>query len=138
MSDNRPPEIGSIGWLDLTVDEAEQVRDFYAAVVGWQPSPVDMGGYSDFNMQSPGRGQAVAGVCHARGINADLPPVWLVYFVVEDLDHSIQECLDRGGKVIAGPKEMGGQGRYCVLQDPAGAIAALWSQAPTRQPPEPD
>ena len=27
----------------------------------------------------------VAGVCHARGANANIPPVWLVYFTVADL-----------------------------------------------------
>jgi predicted enzyme related to lactoylglutathione lyase len=39
------PEIGSIGWVDLTISNAEEVRDFYAQVVGWRPAPLDMGGY---------------------------------------------------------------------------------------------
>ncbi|MGB6336961.1 MAG: VOC family protein, partial [Thermoanaerobaculia bacterium] len=45
MSDDSKPEIGKIGWTDLTVENADDVRDFYTAVVGWKPSPVDMGGY---------------------------------------------------------------------------------------------
>ncbi len=120
------PETGSIGWVDLTVEDAERVRAFYARVVGWRPSPVDMGGYSDFNMCAPGSGTPTAGVCHARGANADLPPQWLIYLIVEDLDASVAGCRELGGEVIAGPREMAGQGRYCVIRDPAGAAAALF------------
>jgi large conductance mechanosensitive channel protein len=31
------PAPGSIGWLDLTVEDAPRLRDFYSAVVGWKP-----------------------------------------------------------------------------------------------------
>ena len=68
--------IGKIGWVDLTVDDAATARDFYRAVVGWESEEVDMGGYSDFTMMPPGHTDGVAGVCHARGSNADLPPTW--------------------------------------------------------------
>jgi hypothetical protein len=50
-----------------------------------------MGDYSDYTMMCPGDGDAVAGICHARGSNADL----------------------------AG-------GRFCVIEDPDGATAALY------------
>ncbi len=46
--------IGEIAWLDLTVEDAESVRDFYSDVVGWTITPVDMGGYDDFCMNSAG------------------------------------------------------------------------------------
>lgn len=121
--------IGTIGWTDLTVEHAEQVRDFYQAVTGWQATPLDMGGYSDFMMSDPMNGNPVAGVCHARGGNAQLPPVWLIYINVADLEKSIANCVALGGQVIAEPKEYGGQGRYCVIRDPAGACAALFEPA---------
>ena len=127
MTAESKPEIGQVGWTDLTIENADEVRDFYAAVVGWNPSPVDMGGYSDYNMNAPASGETKAGVCHARGANADLPPVWMVYITVEDVDASAAKCVELGGKVLTGPKGFGGEGRYCVIQDPAGAVAALYS-----------
>lgn len=39
---NSKPDIGSLGWTDLTVPDAERIRDFYQAVVGWRAEPVDM------------------------------------------------------------------------------------------------
>ncbi len=125
MSDQKPPEIGTFGWADLTVPNAEEVRDFYQAVAGWQPQALDMGGYSDFVMNAPS-GKGVAGVCHARGTNVGIPPQWLLYITVEDLDQSIARCTELGGKVIVGPKGAGGTARYCVIQDPAGAVASLY------------
>lgn len=118
------PSVGSIGWIDLTVPNADQVRDFYAQVAGWKPEPVDMGEYSDYNMTSLD-GTPTAGVCHARGGNASMPPQWIIYIVVEDLDASLARCAEMGGKVIVPARSMG-EARYCVIEDPAGAVAALY------------
>jgi predicted enzyme related to lactoylglutathione lyase len=129
MGDDKKPEIGSISWRDLTVSDAASVRSFYERVVGWKSSGQDMGGYEDFNMLAPESGECVAGICHARGTNADLPAQWLMYITVEDVDHSAQRCRDLGGEVVVPARPLAG-GRMCVIRDPAGAVAALW------QPPE--
>ena len=122
------PKPGRVAWQDLTVQHAEAIRDFYAAVVGWRADPVEMGGYSDFNMVAPD-GTPAAGVCHARGANARLPPQWLLYVTVEDLERSMARCAELGGEVIAGPRKMGDGARYCVIRDPAGAVAGLYQPA---------
>jgi hypothetical protein len=124
MSGTRPPGNGSIAWVDLTVPDAGRVRDFYVSVVGWKSGEVDMGGFSDFTMSPPGA-EPVAGVCHARGVNADLPAQWLVYVTVADLDASLERCRRLGGAVLAGPRGMGSFGRFALIRDPAGAVAAL-------------
>jgi predicted enzyme related to lactoylglutathione lyase len=121
--------IGTIGWIDLTVPNATSVRDFYAAVAGWTPVDVPMGDYSDYSMHPPGDPKAVTGICHARGVNANLPPQWLIYITVADLDQSIQKCRELGGTVLTGPKSLGSYGRLAVIQDPAGAVAALLQPA---------
>ena len=79
MPNSPKPAPGQVAWIDLTVPNAEAVRDFYQQVTGWTASSVDMGGYADYCMSSAA-GNMVAGICHAR---------------------------------------------YCVIQDPAGALAAL-------------
>jgi predicted enzyme related to lactoylglutathione lyase len=61
-----------------------------------------MGGYSDDCMNEPGTGSTVA-----------------------DLDASLAECRSRGGTVVREPGPMGPNGRFAVIQDPAGAVAAL-------------
>ena len=127
MSD--PYEVGKIGWLDMTVENAPAVRDFYKAVVGWTSDEVDMDGYSDYVMQAPVSGEAVAGVCHARGSNADLPPGWLIYIMVADVEESAKVAQAQGGKVIIEPRGLAG-GRFCVIEDPSGSIAGLYQAKP--------
>jgi len=134
MSDSADNRIGTIGWRDLTVDDAEAIRDFYQRVVGWESRPESMGDYDDFCMIAPGSGETVAGICHARGTNADVPPQWLVYIVVEDVDQSAALTLDLGGELVAGPRALMG-GRFCVIRDPAGAVCALY-QPPADGEPE--
>jgi predicted enzyme related to lactoylglutathione lyase len=131
MTSAAPPKVGSIGWFDLTVENAVAVRDFYTAVVGWKWSPVDMQGYSDYCMNLPSTGETAAGICHRRGVNAQLPCQWLLYITVENLDQSMARAVESGGKIVAPPRGNAGQGRFCVIQDPAGAVAALFEPAKT-------
>lgn len=121
-------EIGKIGWFDLTVKDAPVIRDFYAKVVGWKPENVNMGEYNDFNMTMPESGDPAAGICHARGDNAELPSQWLIYITVEDVDKSAEACQKSGGKVLVGPKAMGNS-KLCVIEDPNGSVAALYQSA---------
>ena len=122
----KPSNIGRIEWMDLNVNDASRVRNFYTSVVGWSSSEVDMGAYSDFNFNLPDTQDSIAGVCHARGINARLPSQWLIYVRVESVKDSANRCKELGGKVLDGPRRMGGS-NFCVIQYPAGAVMALIS-----------
>ena len=136
MSDKTIPEVVSITWFDLTVPDAEKVKDFYSKVVGWKPAPVSqpkadeplaqMGDYNDYNMNSPESGKTNAGICHKRGGNAHLPSQWMIYITVKNVDESAKTCNESGGKVLSGPKEMSGYGKFCVIEYPAGAVCTLF------------
>lgn len=117
------PKIGSIGWMDLTVPDADSLKDFYAAVVGWTPEALSMGEYSDYVLKSEGGG---VGVCHARGANANIPPVWMPYFIVANLDESLAHVERLGGKRVAEIRSYGPTARYCMIQDPQGVYCTLF------------
>jgi len=119
------PEPGSIGWFDLTVNDAEQMRDFYRQVTGWKSEDHSMGDYSDYVMKTPTSETPVAGICHARGENAQLPAQWLMYVQVRNLDASLKSCVELGGSIVAPARSMGDYGTMAVIQDPAGAVMAL-------------
>ena len=128
MSDNIDSEVkvGTIEWCDLTVKNAKDVKDFYCSVVGWESSTVSMGEYADFNINLPKTNDTVAGVCHARGDNNNLPTQWLIYVRVKDVSESAAKCKELGGSVLDGPRVMGSN-QFCVIQDPEGAVLALVS-----------
>jgi len=122
------PNVGTIAWHDLTVADAGSLRDFYSKVVGWRAESVSMGEYDDYAMATPRTGESVAGVCHARGTNADLPAQWLMYVIVADVESSARTCAELGGKVVVSVRPLMG-GRFCVIEDPAGAVLAMYQPA---------
>jgi uncharacterized protein len=125
----KPPlRPGTIGWIDLTVPDADVVRDFYVAVAGWTADGLSMGEYDDHVMRTPD-GDAVTGICHARGGNAGLPAQWLMYITVPDLDVALAAATARGGACISDIRTHGGA-RYAAIRDPAGAVCALFEPAP--------
>ncbi len=123
--------IGTVGWFDLTVPNAEEVRDFYSKVTGWVPEGLNMGEYEDFVMKTPTSQIPVAGVCHKRGTNNQLPPYWIIYITVADLEKSLKTVTENGGRIIIGPKNAGESGRYCIISDPAGAYCGLFQYTTT-------
>lgn len=120
--------IGAFNWADLTVSHTESIRDFYAKVIGYQSTPVNMGDYNDYCMNSPTDQQTKTGICHNKGVNENLPPVWLIYFNVQNLQQSLEDVLHLGGKIIQASKAYGDNAKYAVIQDPAGAFCALYEE----------
>ena len=120
--------VGRIAWLDLTVSDASATRDFYGQVVGWTVKDVAMEDagerYADYSMLSDD-GSAAAGVCHARGANLGIPPVWMLYLPVGDLAESIERVREEGGTVIRESRGTDGEYAYAVIQDPVGVCLAL-------------
>ncbi|WP_002633382.1 VOC family protein [Myxococcus hansupus] len=123
----KKPAVGSVGWMDLTVKDAESVRDFYKDVVGWSATGLDMGGYEDFVMMPPGGGDTPAGgICHARGKNADVPPGWMIYITVADLEQSLERVTAMGGKLRGTIRGSATTGRFCFIEDPSGTVCGLY------------
>ncbi len=116
--------VGTIGWIDLTIPNAEEVKDFYAEVIGWKPEPVSMGDYNDFNMTI--NGVPKTGVCHKKGGNAHIPSQWMIYINVADIEASSEAVKKRGGKLLSEVSAMKGYGKFCVIEDPAGATCTLF------------
>jgi len=120
--------VGRISWLDLTVPDASATQDFYRQVVEWSVQHVDMedGGerYTDYNLLRED-GSPAAGVCHARGVNVGLPPVWMIYLPVGDLAESLRRVPEQRGKVIKAMQGEHGEYVYAAVQDPVGAYLAL-------------
>lgn len=124
----RVDSVGRIGWVELTVPDASATRDFYCEVIGWTVEDVPLRDgdevYSDFNMLGAD-GTPLAGICHARGANGGLPPVWMLYLTVADLGASLERVVEEGGEVI---RTVAGEGKdhaLAVVRDPVGVHFAL-------------
>lgn len=119
---------GKIMWADLTTKHAEQLCDFYKQVAGWEDEELAMrdenGEYADYVMSTE-ENQTVAGICHARGVNANVPPQWIMYIAVEDIEKSMENCEKMGGKIIHKSLKKDGTYNYVLVQDPTGAVFGI-------------
>jgi hypothetical protein len=120
--------LGHIAWLDLTVSDADNTRDFYRQVLGCTVQEVSMEDdgevYVDYCLLADD-GETTAGICHARGCNQELPPAWVMYLPVGNFQESLLRVQEEGGAVL---KNVAGETdayTYAVIEDPAGAVFAI-------------
>lgn len=132
MTNTPTPTYGTLLSADITVPNADELRDFYKEVVGWEAEPLELhdeeGTYSDYVMKDSA-GNWVSGICHKRGANKDLPSQWIVYVTVESIEVSIERCLSLNGCVLKKSLNEDGTIQYALIQDPAGAVLALTKAA---------
>lgn len=116
-------------WLDMTVEDADAVSQFYADVMGWRREAVEMGDYVDYVMMKPD-GNPAGGICHRRGANAQLPSGWVPYFTVNNLTDALQQVAEQGGETVGDVRKFG-TAEYCLIRDPAGCYCALYAENKT-------
>jgi hypothetical protein len=59
----------------------------------------------------------------------NVPPHWLAYVAVSDVDASCKKARDLGAKVVMEPMDIPKVGKFGVIQDPTGATIALFRSA---------
>ena len=120
--------VGHICGIKLTVDDAATTCDFYRQVIGWSVQEVEMNDanepYTDFTMHG-NSGHSEAEICHARGVNLDLSPIWIISLPVGDLAESIRRVKGEGGKIIKMIRKIDGMYVSAVIEDLVGAQLAL-------------
>jgi predicted enzyme related to lactoylglutathione lyase len=112
---------GAMTWNELASPDVERSVDFYGQLFGWtaERMPTDEMDYRVIRRADGGTNGGIRAAMEGE------PPHWLVYFGTDDLDASLATATGAGATNMAGPIEMAG-GRFAVLQDPGGAIFALW------------
>jgi predicted enzyme related to lactoylglutathione lyase len=68
----------------------------------------------------------VAGLYQMGADMQGVPPHWVSYVSVDNIDDVAEQAKLSGGTVLAGPMDVMGSGRMAMLQDPTGAVVALW------------
>jgi predicted enzyme related to lactoylglutathione lyase len=114
---------GTFSWADLGTTEPEGAKAFYTALFGWEAEerPIPDGGV--YTMLRQG-GLEVAALYGQR--QEGVPPSWLSYVTVADADAAAARAREVGGTLMSEPFDVMEVGRMAVVQDPQGAVLALW------------
>jgi predicted enzyme related to lactoylglutathione lyase len=118
-------EAGAFNWSEINTRDPEAAKAFYADVFGWQFEDKEFGGAGTYTLVS-NDGDSFGGMVDITDrVPAEVPAHWMVYFVSEDLDQSLETLREKGGSVAIGPMEISEVGRIAIVQDPWEATFAL-------------
>jgi uncharacterized protein len=116
---------GRFVWYELMTTDIETARAFYASVVGWGTRDSSAPGlaYSLFTAgESP-----VAGLMNLPegASRTGVPPQWMGYVGVDDVDAAVDRIKQLGGAVHVPPTDLPNISRFSVVADPQMATLAL-------------
>jgi uncharacterized protein len=113
---------GALCWNELYTTDIDAAQGFYSGVFGWEFQPFENSPDPYFVVMNQGHGNG--GV---RGLaEPGMPPNWLVYFAVDDIDAGLAKVEQLGGSKMMGPIDIG-IAKIGVVQDPQGAVFALYA-----------
>lgn len=124
---------GRFCWAELGTSDDKEATKFYSKFFEWETETHDMGGgHGDYTMLRLD-GKDVGGLytLMPEQVAQGVPPHWLAYVGVEDVDASTEKAGSLGGTALMAPMDVMDIGRMSVLQDPTGSVFALW-QAKSR------
>ena len=120
-------EPGALCWTELTTGDTKTAEKFYTQLFGWTPKHSTIPGmdYTELAVNGAPEG----GMMPTPKDMPNVPPNWLPYFEVRDPDATVKKATAMGAKPIVAPMDIPNVGRFSVVQDPQGAVFAVFKGA---------
>jgi uncharacterized protein len=118
---------GTFCWVELGTSDGEGAKKFYTELFGWDFTDNPIGPGMVYTMlkqdgKDVGALYQLMPEMKAQGI----PPHWLSYVSVKSADEAAAKAKEAGGTLMKEPFDVFTVGRMAVIQDPTGAVFALW------------
>jgi predicted enzyme related to lactoylglutathione lyase len=112
-------EQGAFSWFELTTTDLRAAESFYTRLFGWTTEPwTGEGNYTLIKVN----GKEVGGMVASGSLTAPRPCGWGIYVTVTDVDETATKVPELGGTVLVQPTDIPRVGRFCIIQDPQGAV----------------
>jgi predicted enzyme related to lactoylglutathione lyase len=128
------PVVGRFSWHELMTTDHRGAYEFYRRLFGWEKQgEMDMGseggvgggvGQNIYQMYGKA-GKMFGGMYNRSAQMASVPPFWLLYIRVKDVNRAVETAKKGGAKLQNGPMQVPGGTWIAVLSDPQGAAFAV-------------
>ncbi|MGH7024852.1 MAG: VOC family protein [Caulobacteraceae bacterium] len=122
--------VGKFTWYELMTTDAAAAAAFYGKVVGWTSAVMGSSSagtpYTVFSTAEGG----VAGLMETPKEATGMPPGWMGYISVDDVDDYARRFEAAGGAIHRAPADIPDIGRFSVVGDPQGAVIVLFKALP--------
>jgi predicted enzyme related to lactoylglutathione lyase len=115
---------GALVWNELASPDLDASAKFYGDLFGWATRPLE-GSPAPYLVVMNGD-RSNGGIRELSGDDADVPPHWLPYFGVDDIDQGLSRVEELGGTVHGDAIDIG-IAKIGIVQDPQGAMFALYA-----------
>ncbi|MDQ2993818.1 MAG: VOC family protein [Pseudomonadota bacterium] len=116
-------DVGRFVWHELHTQDRTKAQDFYVPLTGWKLKEFSMGPGEPYTLCQLG-GKDHAGIMKSQA-PANVPPHWLPYIHVDDVDAAAKKVTELGGKVINPPMDIPDIARFAIVMDPTGGAFAI-------------
>lgn len=118
---------GTFCWVELGTTDSASAKKFYSGLFGWTTDDRPVGPGMVYTMLNlDGKGAGALYQMEPEKIAQDIPPHWLSYVLVKSADESAAKAKELGATLLATPFDVMTVGRMAIIQDPTGAVFALW------------
>ena len=114
-------EDGSISWVELATADVATATKFYKDVFGWGTETAPMSSGGEYTLFTLGEDQVAGGYDKTNVLPDEVPPHWLVYFEVDDIDATVAKARELGAEA-SDVMDVEMAGRFSVINDPQGAV----------------
>ena len=118
---------GSFCWIELATTDQNAAKAFYSSLFGWVVTDNPMGPDEFYTIFKIDGRDAAAGYTLRKEQRAQgVSPHWMVYVAVDSAEQAAADAAKAGGTILAPAFDVMDVGRMAVVQDPTGAVFALW------------
>lgn len=119
----RIDEVGAMCWREVNVRDLAVARGFYTGLLELEARPMPAPGMTYETLHA---GDTTVGGMLQMDASwpAEIPPHWMTYFAVDDVDAAAARVTNGGGKVFQPPFDTP-YGRMSVVADPWGAVFSI-------------
>ena len=119
-------EPGAIMWNELMTSDQTDATEFYTGLLGLGSGSME--GPMEYTLLKVS-GDDVAGVMQITEGMGPVPPNWMVYFGVANVDDTTSQAEALGAIVLVPGTDIPGVGRFATIQDPQGAVFGMFTHA---------
>ena len=118
---------GRFVWHELMTPDAGAAHGFYTRVLGWKTQPWEQDpSYTMF--------AAASGPLGGTWPLETGQPRWIAYIGTDDIEATVREAQELGGRVTKEITSMPNGGQYALLEDPQGAPFGVYASASSHGP----
>lgn len=118
--DEKFKQHGAFSWCELMTTDVDAAKAFYSKLFGWGTEDMTMPGMAYTVVKAESK--EVGGIMPIPGEAQGMPPMWGVYVTVDDVNLTAQAAKQLGATLLVPPRDIPNVGRFCVIQDPQGAV----------------